>query len=48
MQRETVPNSPDRLARLQRQLRISEALSLICLLGLMFQYWALRRPNAVD
>jgi len=45
MQRETVPTSEDHLSRIQRQLRITEVLSLSCLLGLMFQSWALTRPN---
>lgn len=45
MQRETVPTSQDHLSRIQRQLRITEVLSLSCLLGLMFQSWALTRPN---
>jgi hypothetical protein len=47
MKRETMPDSQDRLSRIQRQLRVTEVLCLICLLGLMFQSWALSRPHAV-
>jgi hypothetical protein len=45
MQREPFTVSQDHLLRIQRRLRITEVLSLICLLGLMFQSWALSRPN---
>lgn len=46
MKRETMTDAQDHFSRIQRRLRITEVLSLICLLGLMFQYWALTRPNA--
>lgn len=46
MPQETVTTSQDRLSRIQRRLRFTEVLSLVCLLGLMFQSWALTRPNA--
>lgn len=47
MQREPSTISLDHLLRIQRRLRITEGLSLICLLGLMFQSWVLTRPRAV-
>lgn len=47
MQRDTVTISQDHFSRIQRQLRVTEVLSLICLLGLIFQSWTLTRPKAV-
>ena len=45
MKREAMTDPQDHVSRIQRRLRITEVLSLICLFGLMFQTWALTRPR---
>lgn len=47
MQREMGTASQDGLLQVQRRLRITEVLSLLCLLGLVIQSWTLTRPNVV-
>ncbi len=41
---ETVTSQP-RLTRIQRQLRVTQMVCLICLLGLMLESWGVTRPN---
>lgn len=45
MPRETVTTSQKSLTRIQRQLRVTQVMCLICLLGLMVESWAVTRPN---
>src|SRR5579862_4201516 len=46
-QKDLIP-SQESLTRIQRQLRATQVLSLICLLGIIFQAWGVTRPHAVQ
>jgi hypothetical protein len=45
MPQETIAASKDRLTQIQHKVRITQGLTLLCLLGLIFESWALTRPN---
>jgi hypothetical protein len=45
MPQETLATSQDRLTQIQRKVRVTQGLTLLCLLGLVFESWALTRPN---
>ena len=46
MSQETDPTLQARLVQIQRKVRLTQTLALVCLCGLIFEGWALTRPAA--
>ena len=46
MSQDTATGLENRLAQIQRKVRLTQTLALVCLCGLVFEGWALTRPGA--